>query len=291
MELREALQKGISILREASVEAAAAEAGILLCHVAGCDRTHLYAHGEESLCEGISEQYLELLNRRAKGIPIQYILGFCEFMSLGFKVNPGVLIPRQDTEILVESVIDFCKECSGHLKILDLCTGSGCIAVSLAHYVKDCAITATDISETAIRTAYENALKNGVADKIEFIRGSLFEVLNYRKFDIIVSNPPYIRRTDIAGLQREVRDFEPWEALDGGQDGLSFYRDIVGKAREYLEPLGFLALEVGIGQAQVVKELMERDFSDITKVKDLSGIDRVMIGKLKDCIQNSLTTC
>ncbi len=279
----EAYRDGIRILKQAGIEAPANDAGVLLCHAAKCDRTYIYAHGDEPLDEGTEKTYLEMLEKRAGGWPLQYLTGICEFMSLRFEVRPCVLIPRQDTELLVETVLDHCSRSGRILNILDLCTGSGCIAVSLAHHCSNSRLTATDIMPDALSVASGNAEKNGVADCISFIESDLFMSIPVTEFDVIVSNPPYIRTGDIPGLQKEVRDHEPAAALDGGADGLSFYRSIIDASPMYLKSGGLLALETGYGQASEVAGMMSRSgkFDDVRIYKDLAGIDRVVAGSRK----------
>jgi release factor glutamine methyltransferase len=229
---------------------------------------------------------MEMLSNRSEGMPVQYITGYQEFMSLDFDVQPGVLIPRQDTEILAETVIGCCRKNREPATILDLGTGSGCIAVSLAYYLDECSVTAVDISEMALKIAYCNAVKNKVSERITFTAGNLFDNLGPVKFDVIVSNPPYARRHDIRTLQREVRDYEPVQALDGGEDGLWFYREIAGKAAGFLKPGGLLAFEVGYDQSDAVVQILEYDYTDIAVIKDLAGINRVVSGKLRNCMEN-----
>ena len=280
MTIREALVKGTKILNNAGIEAPAVDAGVMLCHVLECDRTYLYAHGDENLNTNSMGNYSLELNRRCAGMPVQYITGNQEFMGLDFHVGPGVLIPRQDTEILVESVIELGIKSRNALKILEIGTGSGCIAVSLAYYMKNSFVIAADISGKALEIAGMNALKHGVSGRIEYIRSNLFDRIGMTGFDIIVSNPPYARRSEISALQREVRDFEPELALDGGEDGLDFYKSIINNAPEYLKENGDLAFEVGINQAGDIVKLMKGRFQDIAVKKDLAGIDRVVLGKL-----------
>ncbi len=300
MIVREALQEGCRTLGESGIEAPAVEAGAILCFVKNCDRSFIYAHGEYELNSTEEQMFGELVNLRAKGKPLQYITGFQEFMSLAFEVNPSVLIPRQDTETLVEAVISYViktrrmDECApdggGCVRILDIGTGSGCIAVSLAHYIKYSCVTAADISEKALQTAMKNAVKNNVADRISFLESDIYSGLDsYRgSFDVIVSNPPYIPSDQIDTLQREVKDHEPVNALDGGDDGLDFYRRIIGGAAEFLKPDGMLALEVGYDQAAAVSKLMETNFCGISINKDLNGIDRVVTGLVKPVLSLEL---
>ncbi len=278
-----ALKKGIEILKNANNEAPVVEAGVMLCSALKCDKAFLYSHNDHCISRDEYDFYIEQLNQRASGKPLQYITGHQEFMSLDFIVTPDVLIPRQDTEILVETVINFAQNHlnSPALKILDIGTGSGCIAVSLAHYLKNCKVTAVDISEKALKIARLNADKAGAADRIRFLQSNVLERLEKDRFDVILSNPPYIPAADIKKLQVEVRDYEPIGALDGGADGLDFYRKIVSEAPCFLKPDCLLAFEVGYDQAQKVSRLMSQCFDDIQIIKDLSGIERVVTGKLQ----------
>lgn len=218
------------------------------------------------------------VSRLVAGEPVQYIVGGCEFMSLWFKVNSATLIPRCDTEILVEELIN--KLSDKPAKILDIGTGSGCIAVSLAHYLPLAEVLSVDISDKALQTARENAKLNKVFDRCRFEKCDILESIPNYIPDVVVSNPPYIPQKDIAELDRKVKDFEPLSALVGGMDGLDFYRRISKDIP--LASDGILAFEVGIGQADAVADIMSGRFEEIRIIKDLSGIDRVVIGKLKN---------
>lgn len=280
-------------LKNANIETLVQEAGVMLCQVLKCGRAYLYAHGERELSPDEEAVLDHMLAQRTKNIPLQYILGDTEFMSLRFMVTPAVLIPRQDTEILVEKVIALAKELAlqrqnedtnARVQVLDMCTGSGCIAVSIAHFCPECSIVACDISEEAIKVATANSELNGVQNRMEFFCGDLFEALKGSyKFDIIVSNPPYIETETIAGLQKEVRSYEPELALDGGADGLDFYRRITAKAPEYLNDLGWLVFEIGYNQGETVSALMRESFDNIQVLKDYGGNDRVVVGQLAGC--------
>lgn len=286
MNIREALRKGTAVLKSADIRTPTLEAGVILCHVIQCDRTYIYTHDDIELKPSQREVYLSLLAKRIKGLPLQHITGYQEFMSLPFKVNKDVLIPRQDTETLVETVIERVKNLKNqnrnNIRIMDMGTGSGCIAVSLAHYIENAFITAVDISEKALDIARLNAKANNAGDRIAFVHSNIFRDIpdEYcgRVYDAIVSNPPYIPTDDIQHLQKEVKYFDPIAALDGGSDGLSVYRTIVEAAPDFIVPRGLLAFEVGIGQADAVAELMSEKYEDIEIVKDLSGIDRVVAG-------------
>lgn len=300
MILKDVLLKGIEILKNAANETPALEAGVMLCFILKQDKTFLYTHDDYTLSCEDKEFFFQLIYKRAKGIPLQYLVGHQEFMSLTFTVTPDVLIPRQDTEILVETVIKYFTRTQSEkltksplelpyynypiangnsVHILDMGTGSGCISVSLAHYIKESCITAVDYSTDALGIACLNALNNGVFDQITFLQSNLFEEVD-DYFDAIVSNPPYIKTTEIEALMTEVKDYEPLEALDGGSDGLNFYREIVKKAPKFLKLGGLLAFEVGFDQAVDVSKMMEKDFHHIEVIKDLAGIDRVIMGVL-----------
>ena len=282
MMLEKVLNEGIRILKEDNVETPAVEAGVLLCHVLNKDKTFLFAHPEYILSVSESAEFFKLINSRVKGKPSQYLTGFQEFMSLEFKVDSNVLIPRQDTEILVETVIDYAKKLNiQETQILDMGTGSGCIAISLAYYINNSKVTAVDISEGALRVAEKNARALGVKEKVTFLRSDLFKNLvdSAGVFDIIVSNPPYIPTKDIKELQSEVRDFEPHGALDGGADGLDYYKTLTRNTAKYMKNQGFLAFEVGYGQALQVAELLRQSGYITSIIKDLSGIDRVVTGR------------
>ena len=289
--LEDVFNKGILILKNANICAPVVEAGVLLCHVLKCDKTFLYTHKEYCIKENELKEILISFKKRAQGMPVQYLTGKIEFMSLDFEVNEHVLIPRQETETLVETVIRQCKlnkvlcypkSTKGEtppIRVLDIGTGSGCIAVSLAHYIKNTHITAVDISKKAIEVARKNAKKNNVYDKIKFVLSDVYKNLEGSKFDIIVSNPPYVESGEIETLEKQVKNFEPEIALNGGKDGLDFYRKIVSGASLHLRPKGVLFLEVGFKQADKVKKIIKEKFAQVTVVKDLAGIERVLYGE------------
>jgi len=233
--------------------------------------------GDKEIFPKEQEAFESAISRIIQGEPVQYIVGGCEFMSLWFKVNSSTLIPRCDTEILVEELI---QQLNGKsVKILDIGTGSGCIAISLAHYLPLAEVLSVDISDDALSTAKENANNNGVSERCGFEYCDIMESIPDFVADVVVSNPPYIPQKDIEGLDKKVKDFEPHTALIGGLDGLDFYRRIAKDIP--LTPHGILAFEVGIGQADDVADIMSKRFEEIKIIKDLSGIDRVVMGKLK----------
>ena len=272
---REAMKLGENILHMADVTDARTDAWLLLEQVCRIDRSFYYLHMEEDLAGEQLSEYKIALKKRAEHVPLQYIIGETEFMGLKFKVNSNVLIPRQDTETLVEEAL---KVVAPGMHVLDLCTGSGCIIVSILHNVPQAEGTATDISKQALLVAKENAKQNGV--QVNFERSDLFDAVT-GVFDVIVSNPPYIPSGEVPKLMPEVRSFEPMEALDGREDGLYFYRKIVASCPEHLKPGGRILFEIGYDQGRAVSGLLEEaGFQEIRIVKDLAGNDRVVSGML-----------
>lgn len=291
MTFEEAYNEAKDILVGAKVADASIDARLLLEEAAGVNKAYLLAHSNEELklsCEdSVEERYFEMVKRRAERIPLQHIVGYADFMSLRFRVNDNVLIPRFDTEVLVEETL---KHVHDGMKILDMCTGSGCILISLLKYSNDCYGMGADISDKALDVAMENAInllndKEGV--QFDFVRSDLFTSIDRsEKFDIIVSNPPYIQTGVIDSLESEVKDHDPLLALDGGRDGLDFYRRIVSDAGSYLNPGGVLLFEIGYDEADdVTKLLNEAGYIDTKVIKDLSGLNRVVLG-YKSCLTN-----
>ncbi len=282
MTYREYYETGRAVLAEAGIAEADLDARLLLEFVCHTERNTLLAHGEREVDARQGKHYRTLIAERAKRIPLQHLTGVQEFMGLDFKVNEHVLIPRQDTEILVEEVLRYLHD---GMSILDMCTGSGCILLSLLHYSNGCSGVGVDISEEALDVAGQNAVRIlgpgfGLPDHIVFQQGDLFEQVE-GKFEIIVSNPPYIESAVIHTLMPEVRLHEPVEALDGGEDGLEFYRRIISGSRRHLTGGGMLFLEIGYNQGEAVSLLMEKGgFSDVTVVKDYGGQNRVVYGTM-----------
>ena len=274
--IAEALREGKQRLQAAGKDTFDAE--LLLEKAAGLNRTALFLRGEELLSAEAVARYEVFLAERESGRPTQYILGTWEFMGLPFSVGEGVLIPRGDTEILVETILEK-KE--SLWTILDIGTGSGCIPVSLSHYGKFDSVLAVDISPKALGYAMKNAAANHA--EISFYESDLFSNVPVEwkgKLDAIVSNPPYIPKEDIAGLMTEVRDFEPRNALDGGADGLDFYRTIVAESRDWLKQGGWLFFEIGYDQGEALRSLLaEAGYAEIGIRQDLAGLDRVAFGK------------
>lgn len=295
MTRKEAYDYGVDTLEAEGIENADCDVRILLEDLCGIEREELLLHGEKTISRVDTEKFMAAINRRLGHYPVQYITGKQEFMGLTFGVTPDVLIPRQDTEILVEEVL---KELNDGSRILDMCTGSGCILLSLLYFSNDCEGVGVDVSEEALAVAKDNAgrleldetfdmlfdprhgKKHIDQSKIEFIESNLFNDVR-GKFDIIVSNPPYIRSDVIPTLMEEVRDYEPMLALDGREDGLFFYREIVKKSPNYLNGGGLLFFEIGYDQAEDVKKIMEEaGFKDIVVVQDYGHLDRVVWGRL-----------
>ena len=278
MTYRECYEKGCHILNEAGIEESTLDARLLLEAVCGTDRNDLLAHGEQPVMSQAEEKYLNWIRQRAEHIPLQQLTGEQDFMGLTFSVNEHVLIPRQDTEILVEEVL---KELHDRMRILDMCTGSGCILLSLLHYSNDCEGLGVDLSAEALEVAGRNVLKVLTPEKAEhahFLQSDLFEKVE-GKFEIIVSNPPYIASAEVEKLMPEVRDHEPRMALDGTEDGLHFYRRIIKEAGKHLVNSGMLFFEIGYDQGQAVSELMRAGgYREVQVVQDYAGLDRVVLG-------------
>lgn len=276
MTYREAIELGADTLSKAQIDNPDLDAWYLLQMVCKIERSFYYLHEEEEITEEQQKEYEIAIKKRAERVPLQYIIGEQEFMGLTFKVNSNVLIPRQDTETLVEEALKVCK--SG-MQVLDLCTGSGCIIISLMKNAPGMTGTASDMSKQALLVAKENG-KNHEVD-VEWIRSDLFDNIT-GKYDLIVSNPPYIPTAEISGLMPEVRDFEPFDALDGREDGLYFYREIIAQSQDYLNSEGYLLVEIGYDQGEAVSALMrDNGFTDVEVVKDLAHLDRVVKGKGK----------
>ena len=276
MNLREVLKQGIEKLKENNIEDASLKAKMLLSEILEMKKEYLIVHEEEILDEPDINTFFEKIDRLVNNEPIQYILNRQDFMGLNLYVDSNVLIPQPDTEILVEEVIGLANE-KENLKILDMCTGSGAIAISLAKYINNSNVYATDISDSALEIAKDNSLKN-ITD-VTFIQSDVFEKVEEKEFDFIVSNPPYIETEVIKTLSKEVQN-EPHIALDGGEDGLYFYRKISKEAFDFLKQDGYLAFEIGYNQREAVENLLrENGYKNIYSKKDLGGNDRIVIGQ------------
>ncbi len=254
------------------------EAELIVMNALGIDRTRLITDGRRSVTEDRLKSVREMLERRINGEPLQYILGETEFMSLPFKTGRGALIPRSDTETLVETVIG---RIEWKKKILDICCGSGCIGISAAHYRPEIFADMLDISGEALRLSAQNALLNGVDKRVNIFEMDILKEYPKEKYDAVVSNPPYIETDVVDTLDSVVKDYEPRIALDGGEDGLKFYRRLADILPHILKPGGFAAFEIGFNQGKSVSELMEKYLNNVKIIKDLCGNDRVAAGIMK----------
>ena len=280
MTISEAIKKGMIELKNENIEEPKLKSRLLMQSILNQTRQYVIVNDMEELEKNKEEQYFSAIKILKKGIPIEHITHQKEFMKLNFFVDKNVLIPRQDTEILVEEVIKIAQKTNAK-KILDLCTGSGAIAVSLAKYLPQSEITAIDISNDALKIAKKNAVSNNVENQITFISSDMFTNLNEEKFDIIVSNPPYIKTNVIDNLDIQVKN-EPHIALDGGKDGLYFYKKIINESYQYLKYKGFLCLEIGFDQKIDVIDLIENEekFENTYSKKDLYDNDRIIVTRL-----------
>ena len=280
MNIKETLRKGMIDLKINGITEPNLKSRLLMQFILNKPRSYLIVNDEQILTLRQEVDYFKGIKKLKQGIPLQHITHMQEFMKMNFYVDNDVLIPRPDTEILVEEVIKIAKN-NNLTKILDLCTGSGAIAVSLAKYIENSEITAIDISPKAIRVGKLNAKNNNVENQITFIESNLFERISQEKYDIIVSNPPYIKKQVIDTLNIEVQK-EPLIALDGGEDGLDFYRKIVKESYKYLKKYGYLCLEIGYDQKIDVIELIENEekYQDTYSKKDLYGNDRIIVTKV-----------
>jgi release factor glutamine methyltransferase len=288
MDIRTALKLGIAQLRAANVPSHTLATELLLLHATGRTRTSLYSHPEDQLTESESQNYFSLIERRAAGIPTQHLTGKQEFWGLEFEVTPDVLIPRPETEHVVEVALDRLalrdlrtrktQDLSGEgLLIADIGTGTGCIAIALAKEFPAAQICALDISPAALAVAQRNASKLGYSDRITFLELNLLGNVPTALFDLIVSNPPYIGRREAPALAREVRDHEPAIALFGGEEGYELYADLIAQSAAHLKPGGILVLELGHDSLSAVQPLLEpSDWVNVGVTKDLAGIQRVI---------------
>ncbi len=282
MTIKQAIERGVAKLKLEKITTPKLKVRLLMQYVLEKPRQYLIIYDNEPLTRQQEDKFFDGISKLSKDIPIEHITHKKEFMKLDFFVDENVLIPRQDTEILVEEVIEIAKKINAK-KILDLCTGSGAIAISLAKYLPNTQMTALDISSKALEVAKLNAKTNNVESQITFVESNLLENLPKEKYDIIVSNPPYIKQDIIKELDREVQK-EPHIALDGGKDGLDFYRKIIDSGYEYLKYGGYLCLEIGYDQKEEVMNLLDNNGQYINKIciKDLYDNDRVIIAKVGD---------
>lgn len=273
--LREAVEK----LREAGADTPLLDAEVMLSRILACSRTQLLAHPETRPPREAVEWFAQSVSRRSQHEPLAYIVGEREFYGICFEVTPAVLIPRAETEILVETAITILRGVD-HPIVADVGVGSGAVAVSIAKSVPEVVVYATESSEAALEVAERNANRAGVRDRVQLLKGDLLEPLAGCSFDLIVSNPPYVPSAEIDRLEPEIAKYEPRQALDGGPDGLDYYRRLAPDAPEYLKVGGVLAVEVGAGQSPAVEKLFQANgFQDVRSVRDYSGIERVVLGE------------
>ena len=280
MTIKALINQGIMILKNEGIESPKNKARAILQYTLKKPREYLIIYDNKEVTKQQKEEYIKNIKRLIMGEPLQYIIGMQEFMKLKFQVNKDVLIPQPDTEILVEEVIEVLQNIQNPV-VLDLCTGSGAIAISIAKYVQNVKIYAVDISKKALEMAKQNATLNGVTNNIKFIESNLFDKIKDQKFDIIVSNPPYVQTNDIKKLPIDVQN-EPHLALDGGKDGLDFYRKIAKEGYKYLNRQGYICLEIGYDQRNEVKKIIddERRYVETYCKKDLCQNDRVIVTRI-----------
>lgn len=284
---KEVLEDGIRLLDAAAIEEARLDAWLLLEYTADITRAWYYAHMDDALDKATEVRYLSLCEKRARHIPLQHITGRAYFMGYEFQVDERVLVPRQDTEVLVEEALSHMKNIQSP-RILDMCTGSGCILLSLLMEMPEATGTGADVSLDALRVAGKNRERLGLKERVDLVKSDLFSADYFQKnsgndhmeYDMLISNPPYIRTADIEELMEEVRFHDPVLALDGKSDGLYFYEKITEQAGDYLKPGGWLMYEIGCDQGTYVSEIMKKNgFTEIEVKKDLAGLDRVVIGR------------
>ena len=280
--INDAISEGGDLLRKAGIAEARREAGSLLAHALSRDRTFLIMNANELLSAEQTEAFRSFIERRARQEPLQYITGHQEFFNLDFEVTPDVLIPRPETEMVVESALDLLKDVSMPF-IGDIGTGSGCIAISLLHELPRARAVATDISRPALRVAQQNANRHGVSDRLALIESDFFSTLDRSsRFSLIVSNPPYIGEDDWKSLPREVRDHEPRAALVSGVDGLADIRRLLDEAPSFLRSDGYFVFEIGFDQSARVDKMIEADTWDLLEIRsDLQGIPRTVVLRKK----------
>lgn len=277
--IKDLVKQAAEILKQSDIADYDIDSWLLAEHVFHINKTKLYIYPDMETDEKQGRKYLDLIEKRASHIPLQHLTGIQEFMGMEFIVDENVLIPRQDTEILVEELIKYVNAEKRTLKVLDMCTGSGCIAVSVDKLCENTVVQAVDISKKALAVAEKNNLKHH--GNVKFICSDMFERVE-GKFDVIVSNPPYIETEEMKQLMPEVRDHEPHSALDGTEDGLKFYRIICSNLSRYLSENGAVFFEIGYNQGKTVPELLKQNgFENIKVVKDLSKNDRVVVAKWK----------
>jgi release factor glutamine methyltransferase len=285
--LAEAINNAANLLSTAGITNARLDAEVLLSHIIMKDRVWLITHRDDELDDKHQRDFADVIHRRTRREPLQHIIGNQEFWGLEFIVSPDVLIPRPETEFIIEAALAIVQDRNTPVRIIDLCTGSGCIAVSLAKELTAARIIATDASEKALALARENTRRHGVSEHIRFLLGDLFEPLKELdirgQIDIIVSNPPYVQAGDLSTLQPEVRDYEPEMALIAGPKGTEMAKRIIQLAPEYLKKNGALIMEMGLGQAEALTRMVEATgaYGNRELLKDLAGIERVIVVRKK----------
>ncbi len=275
MKLRTAVEAGRDLLKNAGIEDAAFDARFIMEHALGIEHEQFFMASFQDLDPACFKPFFEGIRQRCDHVPLQHIVGSICFMGLDIHTDGRALIPRQETELLAERAVKYSEEQPDRLTTLDLCTGSGCIAIALARLGNFASVTASELSDEALELAAENI--RACDAEVELVKSDMFSSLDGRRFDVIVSNPPYIRRDEIAGLMEEVRAHDPLMALDGGADGLDYYRIIAAQAGEHLNENGLLLLEIGSEQGEDVKRLLEAEgFTDIEIHKDYAWLDRIV---------------
>lgn len=281
MEINELIKIGVDRIKGRLYSNPVLEATLLLSKLMKVDKVYIYTHGKEQVPEEIVEEYIKAIEKRSKGYPIQYIIKEKEFMGLDFYIEEGVLIPRPDTEVIVEYILAYIDKNhpNENIKVLDIGIGSGAIGLSVAYYRKNTYVYGVDISPKALKVAEINRDRFKLVN-VKLLESDLFEKIDKdEKFHIIASNPPYIPTETIDRLQEEVKNYEPRIALDGGREGMDFYRRIVPESKEYLNEKGLLILEIGYDQGKQVRDLMLKEgFKDVKILKDLQGLDRAVLG-------------
>ena len=280
LKIRELLSKGKEILKNEGIESYSIDAHLLLEKVFNLDRMAIILKMEDEISEEKTKKFFKLIELRKNRVPVKYITNHSEFMGLDFYIEEGVLIPRPDTETVVEEAIEEIKNKS-YINICDLCSGSGIIGITIASFLNSVKVDCLDISEKASKVTSENIKLHKLDERVKFIFSDLlkYPLENNKKYDIIVSNPPYIREDDIKDLMRDVRDYEPYEALCGGKDGLDFYRKIINQSKTVLNKNGMIIFEIGYDQKKEVTQLLvDQGFKDIICKKDLAGNDRMVRG-------------
>lgn len=277
MQLREALTRAVQRLEQNDVGSPRMNAEVLIMFVLNCDRAYVYAHPERELTPDELQRYDEALETRSRGVPSQYITGHQEFWGLDFIVNPAVLIPRPETEHVIETVAPLARE-ADRPRIVDVGTGSGCIAIALAHELPQAEMTAVDLSGEALEVARLNAARLQVGSRIRFLQSDLLASVADEQFDFVVSNPPYVGECEADRVQREVRKFEPHMAVFGGEKGLDIIQRLISEARAVLCDGGWLVIEIGFTQSRAVLEMLS-DWSEAKAIPDLQGIPRVIAAR------------